>query len=163
MSITRRGLLGALIGSPLACMVAQDASLPKLTKKITVVPASFSKRRIEDIVQAGIIYIRESLRRQGIQTQLTIDNSLMSGPHGYAFLIPHEDHIQSMDFILESFIGPLAYGLAEFLHKNNRSKCRFINIEVRSHHEGFQFWVSVTQQEKPNYYPESLYEAWARV
>lgn len=163
MNITRRTLLGTIIGAPLGMVAAKTEAEVNPSSTISVSTASFSQRRMKDIAQAAKLYLREFLCGKGIKPNTTPPSgSFLDDSHGYSFIIRHEDHIQGMDFILEVYFRPIAHGLAHFLHKHNESQCRFLNIEVRPHAEGLHFWVAVSQQETPQYYPECLHESWTR-
>ena len=160
MSITRRALLGTLIGFPLGIKAAQGKS-PEIGDIEVTAIKGFSKQRIEDIGDAFLTLLEQHLIfKEARYTEMypDIHNADLS-----AFLIPSADDKISIRDLELMFAWPAVAPLVRTVIEQHASKYRYAGVVIKRNSDGSLFVQLVVSHEgeKPDI-PKADYSKWQR-
>ncbi len=167
MSITRRALLGTLIGLPFGVKATQATQAsPEIDEvKVTDQPyqpaqPAFSTAHIKGIGNALLNHVEQSLADRGIRHA----SEIYPGDRGFGnfFLIPWADDKKSYRDIVQEFAVPAAEVLARGLNGYYDSKARWIGVQMYYSPEGLAVSVLATHSESPPIRGNAIYSEWVR-
>lgn len=163
--ISRRALLGTLVGFPFGIKVAQGKS-PKIGDiKVTAISSLiFNPQRIEDIGDAFFSNLEQHLISRGKSIRYT-DKVIVheDSSWGTAFIIPLMYAEKSIQTMLDLFAMPAITELSRELMERHNFKCRYYGIDIRRHSDGLVFWMAFTNVKKWPCASNAAYSRWTRV
>jgi hypothetical protein len=158
MSITRRALLGTLLGLPLGVKVAQAS--PKIGDIMVIAHKGFSKQRIEDIGDVFVSTLERHLIFQGVRYTEKFGDPSEGSSWGSAFLIPISYSEKSLRTILNEYVmGPLS-SISGNIHNNYDSKCRYYGVDIGHHQDGLVVWMAFSVMEDKPVDHNAVYTKW---
>ena len=167
--ISRRSLLGTLIGLPFGIKAAKAS--PILGDVMVTAISGPSPRRIIDIGDAALFYTQTLFYGDGIRLRkeaLPSTEEKWDSTAWYSGCVVPEEIVDKgrLAGILSNYVQGGSRGLSQTMQREFDSQCRFVGIQIGKHKDGIVIAVLCTNAKKPrrdDYFPTTLYQSWVQV
>ncbi len=159
MSITRRALLGTLVGLPLGVKAAMGKSPMIGDINVTAQPG-FSQQRIEDI---GDAFLTELERRLIFQEFRYTDKVKVEDCHTVGFRITTKDSILRIKNMVRIFVYPAIPPVVDAVRRYHDCKYRHVGVAIEQKLTGDLFVrLMISQMEEKPAITGAAYSKWQR-
>ena len=161
--ISRRSLIGALVGIPFAAKAALGVS-PKIGDITVTGISGFDTQRIEDIGDAFLLSMEHSMDSKGIRFTEIIDPD-WPATWGTGFIIAASEYAEkSILHIQRVWAAPALEGLLGELQKHQDSKCRYYGVDIFRCPEGLLIQMAYSHDETnpTRSAVDAVYSKWLR-
>ena len=160
MGITRRALLGMIVGFPLGIKVAKAS--PEIGDITITARKEFSKQRVEDIGDAFLSQLEHHLIFQGVRYTEKFGDLSEGSSWGSAFLIPTSYSEKSLRMILNEYVMGSLSSISRNLYNNYDSRCRYYGVDISHHQDGLIVWIAFSVMKNKPVDHKADYSKWRR-